>query len=222
MNTNNHEGAEETTPEAVPAPETNQENANSQKVEESIDHSAELEELKKKQELSKEQNKANALERLRRQGKTDESQDDSAGQSSIDTDSIRNEIRKEIEQAKADTRKEVIRETVRERIISNSKTTAEAELALWHFENSIVPTGNPSEDAETSILLANKKRYKQELSEAHRALVAKQNLGNGSGAGQKEKVPTKPKISDKDKKFMQSWGVTEEDMSKPVFKGERT
>jgi len=224
MNDEEQKEVEETTEEVQETTETTETTDTEETVtepsepaeEQEIDHAAELEEIKKKQKLSKKQNKENALVRLKKQGKVEDGDDDveTPVRSTIDPDAIQAIVDQAVQQATESTRKEVGKHTVNSIIISGARTAAEAEHALWIYENRLNSTGDPQEDAEDALVLANKKRYKQENSELRRAFAARENTGNASGSGQKTKTKDGLNLSDKEKKLMKVMGITESDIGK--------
>lgn len=64
----------------------------------------------------------------------------------------------------------------------------ELKLVLWHLENSIVKTGNITEDLETAHILANRNKIKRTMQEIARANGVKENAHGPSGAGQRTPV----------------------------------
>lgn len=64
-----------------------------------------------------------------------------------------------------------------------ARTPEEKELILYHYDHSIVPTGNISEDIENAYALANKNKVRKQLSELNQSLKSKKARQGGSDAG---------------------------------------
>jgi hypothetical protein len=74
-----------------------------------------------------------------------------------------------------------------------SKSPAERDLILHHYDNSIIPTGNIEDDIENAYALANKKKFQGTISELKQSVKSKENRLGGSGAGAplRQKQPVK-------------------------------
>lgn len=209
MDKQEHEVVEETT--TAPAEENQEESTEQDEIveesapEQEVDHAAELAKLQAEKDLKKEHDRKFAEKRLKASGKIEEVDEE-------DRTSIHELVQKQVEEAKEVTRREVARYAVQDAIQRSSRSQAEADLAMYHFENTIRPTGNPREDAEIALLLANKNRYKQEMSEVARALKASDNKGKGQGAGQKAASKPKRNYSDKELRFMKQFNVDPDKM----------
>lgn len=87
---------------------------------------------------------------------------------------------------------------------SLSRNEDEYNLIMFHYENSIVLTGNLQEDLENAQVLANKKRIRKELDEVQRTIQSKKDEGGGEGAGQKEQAGAPPpKLTPENQKLIQ-------------------
>ncbi len=64
----------------------------------------------------------------------------------------------------------------------------EMKVLMWHYNNSIVRSGNIEDDIENAYLLAHKGRLKQTFSEIKRADQNKPKKGAGESSGQKVKT----------------------------------
>ena len=87
-----------------------------------------------------------------------------------------------------------------------SENPEEKELMLYHYNNSIVPSGDVEKDMKRCQLLANEGRIEAKERELKRAL-AKEPTGTGSGAGQKLPIPPeKPVMTEADRKVKEKAG----------------
>lgn len=87
-------------------------------------------------------------------------------------------------------------EEVRAEIRRTASSPKEAELAILRYENRIVPSGNPAEDAAEALFLARRKKLESVISEQERALrseATKDRSPVGGGGGQKPPVEDKPR-----------------------------
>ena len=57
-----------------------------------------------------------------------------------------------------------------------AKSSAERELILFHYNNSIISTGNIEEDIDNAFTLANKKKIQGQISELKKAAISKKNI----------------------------------------------
>ena len=105
----------------------------------------------------------------------------------------REEIEKIVDEKTAITEKRLLRE--RALIIAERLSTspAERDLILFHYDNSIISSGNIEEDIEKAHAIANRKKVKGEISELKKANQSNKNIRVGSsGAGapiESKKVP---------------------------------
>lgn len=103
--------------------------------------------------------------------------------------------------------------TVEKEIRGRASSPEEAELALSYYKRS-TSTGDIGEDIENAFLLANKKRFAQELSETKRALISQSNVNSGTAPGQRTQ-PKKPvEITAEERKFAERYGLTPEELER--------
>jgi len=76
-----------------------------------------------------------------------------------------------------------------------AKTDSERELILFHYEHSIIPSGNIEEDLDKARALANRKRTANEETEKKRISDSKDTTTPDSGAGAPKAVKPKQKYS---------------------------
>ena len=108
-----------------------------------------------------------------------------------------------------------IRGDVRESLISQySSSDSEAELIRFHLENSIRSTGDDVKDILNAKALANQARYMQQSSEIKRAQGRPQ-AEKGTSGGQKDSS-SPVRLSAQDKKIMQQFGLSPDDLKKGV------
>ena len=103
---------------------------------------------------------------------------------------------------------------------SMSRSEDEAQLTMWHYNNSILKTGDIHEDIENAHFLANKKRYAKDISEARRSAASSESKSRGGGPGNKKPYDApKATLTDAEKKLMKFKGVTEADLIKAKEQG---
>ena len=127
----------------------------------------------------------------------------------------REEVEQIVDERTAITEKRLIRE--RASIIAErlSKTIAERDLTLFHYDNSVILTGNVEEDIEKAHAIANRKKVKGEISELKKANQSKQNIRfESSGAGAPTEIKKAPKYSQEDIDGAKFAGVTPEEFVK--------
>jgi len=100
-------------------------------------------------------------------------------------------------------------------ISSYASNEDEAALIKHHLENSIKPSGDDVVDIINAKALANKARFTQQTAEIRRAQSASE-AEKATSSGQKESQKTKRRLSQQDRKIMQMYGVSEEDLEKGV------
>lgn len=108
----------------------------------------------------------------------------------------REEVEKLIEEKTSQSEKRLQRsraEMIAERL---SGSSAERDLILHHYDNSIISSGNIEEDIEKAFALANRKKVSGQMSELRKAALSKKNviIGN-SGAGAPIENKKTPKYS---------------------------
>lgn len=84
----------------------------------------------------------------------------------------------------------------------------EVERIMFHYENSIIPTGDMERDIRRAQILANEGRISKDLEQAKRAALAKQLKGKGGGEG--GQVPPKegegpPPMDEKSKQLLKGF-----------------
>lgn len=83
----------------------------------------------------------------------------------------------------------------------------EANLILYHYNNTINPSGELEKDMRRAKLLANEGRVDKRISEIMRSVNSKNNRGTSDGSGQK--IPPKeeePELSEEDRKIREKMG----------------
>ncbi len=110
--------------------------------------------------------------------------------------------------------KETRKNEIENKIRSMTGSEAEAKLALLHYQNSIVVSGNDQEDIENAILLANKKKYSSILSEAMATARSKDTVVTNSAAPGQRKVAREetPTYTKEDEQVGKAFGLTPEQM----------
>lgn len=102
---------------------------------------------------------------------------------------------------------------------SMSRSEDEAQLTMWHYNNSILKTGDIHEDIENAHFLANKKRYAKDVSEARRSAASSESKSRGGGPGNKKPYEApKATLTDKEKRLTK-FGVSEADLIKAKEQG---
>lgn len=108
----------------------------------------------------------------------------------------REEVEKIVEEKTSQSEKRIFRsraEIMAERL---AKSSAERDLILFHYDNSIIPSGNLEEDIDNAYTLANKKKIQGQISELKQAAMSKKNVIVGdSGAGKPAEIKKVPKYS---------------------------
>ncbi len=96
---------------------------------------------------------------------------------------------------------------VETRITKLTKSAEEKSLVQYHFDHTIVQTGDLDEDVENAYIIANKHRTKQ----IFEALVGKKGAedgkSDGTGDGQKRQETTRPKVSAQEESFAKTRGL---------------
>lgn len=108
----------------------------------------------------------------------------------------REEVEKMIEEKTSQSEKRILRSRAELLAEKLSKSSAERDLILHHYDNSIISSGNIEEDIDNAFVLANKKRIQGQMSELKQAAMSKKNVivGN-SGAGAPNEFKKAPKYS---------------------------
>ena len=105
---------------------------------------------------------------------------------------------------------------VRDLALKRSSSPEEADLILFHYQHSIIPSGNITEDIENAWTLANKKRLVTDASEAKRSLAAHDNrYPSGSGGGQKPPVVNQPVLTPQQQELARIYNIPPEKLVKP-------
>lgn len=103
---------------------------------------------------------------------------------------------------------------VRSLIKAQTRNDDEAKLALHHYENSIVKTGDDEADVQKAILLANGARFQNIMAEVRLSKESKDSKGNSSGTGQKRQQKKEIKITPEEQEFADATNLTPEDVQK--------
>lgn len=129
------------------------------------------------------------------------------------------EIEEEDDTVEKETVEEVAKKEARKYFVNLSKQQAENtarslstnddefNLIMFHYENSLIPTGNIEEDIKTAKLLANRKRIDKDIEQLKRANFSKETRGiDGGEGGQKQPIDgEEPQLSDQDKKILRGF-----------------
>lgn len=102
------------------------------------------------------------------------------------------------------------RSTIEDRVDQLARTPEEKELILYHYDRSIVPTGNLNEDLENAYALANKNKVRTQISELKKSILSKKTRQSGSDAGAEIKPKPSLKISKEDRELAKFAGVAPE------------
>lgn len=105
--------------------------------------------------------------------------------------------------------------TQRKTLINGMATNEdEAKLIEWYLDNRIKPSGDLAEDVATAKALANRKVIEKNFEVIKETLKEKNSFeGSGGSGSQPGKQKTEIALSNKDKKFMKSFGVSEDELS---------
>lgn len=163
----------------------------SEESSEDIDYKAELEEeLRKKDEKLKKA--GHKIEELKKEKKENEYEE-------MDDDRIRKIVREENQSL----RKDISRSRIQEHIDNIAKSEDEGKLIMFHYENSIISTGNVEEDVESAQAIANKKQNKKMMGEAMRALRSQSMKGKDGDSGQRKVYgPGEPEVSKENQQLL--------------------
>lgn len=178
------------------------------------DYRKELEEerelrLKRDEELKKARHKIVILEKKEKKDEFGEEEEEPP----LTKEDIREMIKAETGSVQKNLQKAQATDKIRALVGGNK---ALQDLAQFHYENTINPTGDLERDVKRAVLLANEKRVERNHSEILRALKSKEMKSRGRGPGQK--VPLKqgpPPLSPQDQKLVdQSRGRIRWDQAK--------
>lgn len=113
------------------------------------------------------------------------------------------------------------RSSIEDRAEQLASSPEEKELILYHYDHSIVPTGNIREDLENAYALANKNKTNARISELQRAVKSKKTRQGASDAGQQVKPKQGPKITSEDVEMAKFAGTTPEEFAKRRIEKEK-
>lgn len=198
---------EETNDETSQEEESKEQSEEESEEKEGVDYKAELDSIKQ-------HNRTNAERRLKSKEKPEDEDEEETPEPVVDEEVLQKLVQRETRKIRADVSRNVAKQYAN----AVSRNKDEAELTMWHFENSINSTGDIEEDIENANLLANKKRFAQELSEVNRAMQSKSNRTKSIGAGQRIKEEIAPTLSREEEKLIKAFGVTSDDLKKGVRK----
>lgn len=132
------------------------------------------------------------------------------------------QVQKMVDDRVSIAEKRVLRSRAEELADRLAKTDAERELILHHFDHSIVPSGSLEDDIENAYALANRRKFKQTISELKAAARSKQNRIGSSGAGAPAAPAKKlPKYTQEDVDGAKFAGVTIEEFVKARIENEQ-
>lgn len=115
-------------------------------------------------------------------------------------------------------REEITRSRISELVSRYTRNENEAKLAKYHLENSLKPSGDLDADVKNAVALANRSRIQNELEEVKRSYASKDSTSNYSGGGQRPKVKQKIKLSEKDKRIIEDFKITPEQVKESLSK----
>lgn len=176
-----------------------------------IDYKAELEKEQQlhqetKDGLKKAEDKIVDLKRTSK-AKTEEVEEDDD-----DPYGIKNIISSEIGKFKQSIATDMVQDVLDEELNSLSTSEDEKNLILYHYQNTIKPSGYSKGQIKADLakakLLANAKKIQDERDEIARATVSKSDISSASGANQDKLTPgTMPKLSAGDLALLQRRGI---------------
>lgn len=95
----------------------------------------------------------------------------------------REEAEKLVDEKVAQAERRMMRGQAEQLAGQRAKSQSEKDLILFHYDNTIVPSGNIETDIENAHAIANKKQVKGTISELKKTIEHKKTLGGGSDAG---------------------------------------
>lgn len=134
-------------------------------VNDNIDFEAELEKERKRLGSKIDKERAKRLEAEKNKGITRE-----------EVEKITEERFSQMEKKVLQSRAELLAERL-------AKSTAERDLILFHYDNSIISSNNLEEDIDNAYTLANKKKIQGQISELKKAAMSKKNIIVGDSGG---------------------------------------
>ncbi len=129
--------------------------------------------------------------------------------------------RKDLEEVEARTTRQAFRASVEAEARRIARNPDEAALIIFHYEHSVMPTGDVLKDVTRARLIANEGRVEKEIEELQATLNSKGNLSTAlPSSGKVDTQPSAPALSDDVKKLIamnnMTWNTKE-----GVFKNER-
>ncbi len=129
--------------------------------------------------------------------------------------------RKDLEESEARATRQAFRASVEAEARRIARSPDEAAWIIFHYEHSVMPTGDVLKDVTRARLIANEGRVEKEIEELQSALNSKGNLSTTLPSGERvETQPSAPALSDDVKKLIamnkMTWNAKE-----GVFKNER-
>lgn len=192
MTPEEQKAAEEAEAKAKAEAETAEAEAKAKAEAENIDYKAELEKATKRLEYADKAVETERARRLKAEAELGERNDENQV---VDEERIRAIAAEEA------TRKLGKSEALA-LIAGRSRTPEERELILFHYDHSIIPTGNVVEDVDSAWALANKKRLQSDIEEARRSVASEASKGSGSGSGQPTRAETTATLTPEEEKLL--------------------
>lgn len=157
-----------------------------------IDYKAELERIQeekasKEEQLSKAEHTIENLKRDKR----------------VRPDEIQKLIEEEISKRFQSVEKTALQSSAQQIASSIASNSDEAALIMYHYQNTIIPSGNLNEDMEVARVIANRKRIQTELEETKRALSSPK-PSSASSSSNKKTEKTAPKLSSQEASFIKN------------------
>jgi len=90
-----------------------------------------------------------------------------------------------------------------------SSSPDEAALIKYHLDNTVRPSGDVQADVDYAKLLANSKKFSSQMNEMKRAIVAKNSVSTGGGAGAKKPTTQPNQLTEAEKNFRRGLGLSD-------------
>lgn len=127
----------------------------------------------------------------------------------------------ELKNVEANLLRKTSRAQVEEEVRRIARNPKEAELILYHYDHSLVPTGSIATDVSRAHILANEKRLKAENEELEEALKSKEKRTPGVRGGTRMEDEAKEPELDPDTKSLVKMNKMTWDAKLKKFKNER-
>lgn len=211
---------DETTNQSAQADETNEDsnkldddesnNQSESDADDEFDYAEELERVRGERDNYKE-GMLSAKRKLKKL-QSEEVEEEDADEA-IDSTNL-SKLKKEIA---AELKREMVKDALEEVADQLASNESERKLILYHYENTINPSGTTRQAIERDLrrarLMANESLLLKERRELKKALQAKNNVTTGkAGASQKTHEPNLPKLSPAEEAILRRRGLTAKDL----------